>query len=94
MKSITTKAGKPKTRILPDIAQTVLFYSALLMKTSVFHIELTYIIGNSESFEQWQRQTALCAFLAILVNLGVEIRFFGANPPRWPLYCHAIPINC
>ena len=67
---------------------------ALLMKTSVFHIEFTYIIGNSESFEQWQRQTALCAFLAILVNLGVEIRFFGANPPRWPLHCHAIPINC
>ena len=33
-----------------------------LMKTSVFQRELTYIIGNSESFEQWPRQTAPCAF--------------------------------
>jgi len=69
-------------------------FQALVVKTSVFHIEFTYIIGNSEMFEQWPRQTALCAFLAILVNLGGGIRFFGANPPRWPLYCHTIPINC
>ena len=55
---------------------------ALLMKTSVFHIELTYIIGNSESFEQWRPKIAPCAFLAILVNLSVDLLFFGANPPR------------
>jgi len=55
---------------------------ALLMKTSVFHNELTYITRKSKSFEQWQRQTALCAFLAILVNLSVDLLFFGANPPR------------
>ena len=55
---------------------------ALVMKTSVFHNELTYITRKSESFEQWQRQTALCAFLAILVNLSVDLLFFGANPPR------------
>ena len=34
-------------------------FQALVVKTSVFHIEFTYIIGNSESCEQWQRQTAL-----------------------------------
>ena len=57
-------------------------FQALVIKTSVFHNELTYITRKSESFEQWQRQTALCAFLAILVNLSVDLLFFGANPPR------------
>ena len=69
---------------------------ALVMKTSVFHNELAYITRKSEIIEQWPRQTAPCVqvFLAILVNLRGDLLFFGANPPRWPLHCHAIPINC
>ena len=55
---------------------------ALLMKTSVFQRELTYITHKSEIIEQWPRQTAPCAFLAILVNLRGNLLFFGANPPR------------